>query len=99
MPGMNVTVSHEDVSWIGNGDLRGENATDPDQQEQHQDHLWFAVPKQKVTRHKKRLKTTVQKRIPLRTDIVLDPRTGQITRKHRMPVNWKDYLLDPAAAP
>jgi ribosomal protein L32 len=88
-PGINVALRRRDIPWIGNGD--------PD--EHQQDHLWFAVPKKQVTRHKKRLKTTVQKRIPLRTDIVLDPRTGQITRKHRMPVNWKDYLLDPAAAP
>jgi ribosomal protein L32 len=57
-----------------------------------QDALWFAVPKQKVTRHKKRLKTTLQKRIPLRKDIVTDPRTGETTRMHRLPFNWKEYL-------
>jgi ribosomal protein L32 len=57
-----------------------------------QDALCFAVPKQKITRHKKRLKTTVQKRIPLRKDIVVDPRTGETTRMHRLPFNWKDYL-------
>lgn len=57
-----------------------------------QDALWFAVPKQKITRHKKRLKTTVQKRIPLRKDIIVDPRTGETTRMHRLPSNWKDYL-------
>jgi ribosomal protein L32 len=58
----------------------------------HQTALWLAVPKQKVTRHKKRLKTTVQKRIPLRRDIVTDPRTGETTLRHKMPFNWKDYL-------
>jgi ribosomal protein L32 len=57
-----------------------------------QEALWFAVPKQKVTRHKKRLKTTLQKRIPLRKDIVKDPRTGETTRMHRLPFNWKEYL-------
>jgi ribosomal protein L32 len=57
-----------------------------------QDCLWFAVPKSKITRHKKRLKTTVQKRIPLRQNIVTDPRTGQVTLKHHMPSNWKDFL-------
>jgi ribosomal protein L32 len=101
LPGMNVTAAdHRDIfPWIGGGDVRGDNQQDEhEHQEQEQDHLWFAVPKKQVTRHKKRLKTTVQKRIPLRTDIVLDPRTGQITRKHRMPVNWKDYLLDATAA-
>ena len=57
-----------------------------------QEALWLAVPKKKVTRHKKRLKTTVQKRIKLRRDIVTDPRTGETTLRHKMPFNWKDYL-------
>jgi ribosomal protein L32 len=55
-------------------------------------HVWFAVPKSRVTRHKKRLKTTAQKRLPLRNDIVTDPRTGELTRLHRLPFNWRDYL-------
>ena len=55
-------------------------------------YLWFAVPKKKVTRHKKRLKTTVQNRIPLRKDIIIDNRTGEITLRHKLPPNWKDYL-------
>jgi ribosomal protein L32 len=55
-------------------------------------HVWFAVPKSRVTRHKKRLKTTAQKRLPLRQDIVTDPRTGELTRLHRLPFNWRDYL-------
>ena len=56
------------------------------------DCLWFAVPKKKVSRHKKRLKTTVQKRIPLNRNIVTDPRTGEVTLQHKMPANWRDYL-------
>jgi len=55
----------------------------------------FAVPKKKVTRHKKRLKTTVQKRIELRRDIVTDPRTGEISLRHKMPSNWREYLPEP----
>jgi len=54
--------------------------------------LWLAVPKSKVSRMKKRLKTTVQKRIKLRNNIITDPRTGEITLRHRLPFNWKDYL-------
>ena len=57
-----------------------------------QEALWLAVPKKKVTRHKKRLKTTVQKRIKLRRDIITDPRTGETTLRHKMPFNWKKYL-------
>ena len=65
----------------------------PSQQDLFHESIWqFAVPKKKVTRHKKRLKTTVQKRIPLRKDIIIDPRTGEVTLKHKLPFNWKDYL-------
>ena len=53
---------------------------------------WMAVPKQKVSRHKKRLKTTLRDRIKLRHDIVVDARTGETTARHKMPANWKDYL-------
>jgi ribosomal protein L32 len=55
--------------------------------------LWlFAVPKKKVSRGKKRMKTTRQKRIPLKKNIVVDPRTGEFTLMHKLPFNWKDYL-------
>jgi ribosomal protein L32 len=59
------------------------------------DPFLFAAPKRKVTRQKKRLKTTVQKRIPLRKDIVVDPRTQEVTLMHKLPFNWKDYLPKP----
>lgn len=55
--------------------------------------LWFAVPKKKVTRSKKRMKTTKQKRIPLRQDIIADPRTGEATLRHRLPFNWKETYI------
>jgi ribosomal protein L32 len=54
--------------------------------------IWWAVPKKKVTRSKKRMKRTAQCRLPLRNDIIIDPRTGQTTLRHRLPMNWKDYL-------
>ena len=54
--------------------------------------FWFAVPKSKHTRSRKRMKTTRQKRIPLKKNIVFDPRTGEVTLKHKLPFNWKDYL-------
>jgi ribosomal protein L32 len=57
-----------------------------------EDSLWFAVPKKKVTRGKKRLKTTLQKRIKLKDNIVIDKRTGELTLKHKLPYNWKNYL-------
>merc|ERR1711865_519555 len=51
------------------------------QQQQQQDdfNIWFSVPKKKVTRSKKRMKTTAQKRTPLKKNIVFDPRTGEVT--------------------
>ena len=63
-----------------------------DQQQQQQQHIWFAVPKSKISRSRKRMKTTAQKRIPLKKNIVFDPRTGEVTLKHKLPFNWKDYL-------
>ena len=54
--------------------------------------IWFAVPKKKVSPGKKRMKTTRQKRIKLKTNIVVDNRTGELTLMHKLPFNWKDYL-------
>lgn len=56
------------------------------------DAFWFAVPKKKVTKSKKRMKTTRQKRIPLKKNIVADPRTGEPTLMHKLPFSWRDYL-------
>lgn len=56
------------------------------------DCLWLAVPKSKITRSKKRMKTTTQKRISKKENIVVDGRTGEITLRHKLPFNWKDYL-------
>lgn len=64
----------------------------PDTESQQEEHIWFAVPKSKISRSRKRMKTTRQKRIPLKKNIVFDPRTGEVTLKHKMPYNWKDYL-------
>eukprot|EP00536_Pseudo-nitzschia_multiseries_P009097 jgi/Psemu1/319552/estExt_fgenesh1_pm.C_2470005 len=56
------------------------------------EHIWFAVPKSKISRSRKRMKNTRQKRIPLKKNIVFDPRTGEVTLQHKLPYNWKDYL-------
>mmetsp|Transcript_7417 Transcript_7417/g.15504 ORF Transcript_7417/g.15504 Transcript_7417/m.15504 type:complete len:123 (+) Transcript_7417:172-540(+) len=61
-----------------------------------EDSLWFAVPKSKVSRGKKRMKTTVQKRIRMKDNIVIDKRTGELTLKHKLPYNWKNYLPENA---
>mmetsp|Transcript_24501 Transcript_24501/g.37278 ORF Transcript_24501/g.37278 Transcript_24501/m.37278 type:complete len:123 (-) Transcript_24501:191-559(-) len=57
-----------------------------------EDALWFAVPKSKISRGKKRMKTTWQKRIKMKDNIVIDKRTGELTLKHKLPYNWKNYL-------
>mmetsp|Transcript_131716 Transcript_131716/g.380947 ORF Transcript_131716/g.380947 Transcript_131716/m.380947 type:complete len:113 (+) Transcript_131716:190-528(+) len=54
--------------------------------------IWFAVPKRKHTPSRKRMKTTVHKKLPLKKNIAFDPRTGEVSLKHKMPFNWKDYL-------
>ena len=61
-----------------------------------EDSLWFAVPKSKISRQKKRLKTTLQKRIKTKDNIVIDKRTGELTLKHKLPFNWKNYLPENA---
>mmetsp|Transcript_31813 Transcript_31813/g.47457 ORF Transcript_31813/g.47457 Transcript_31813/m.47457 type:complete len:117 (-) Transcript_31813:128-478(-) len=56
--------------------------------------LWFAVPKSRISKSKKRMKTTNQKRVKVKDHIVVDGRTGEVTLRHRLPHNWKDYLPD-----
>uniref|UniRef100_A0A7S1C2Q6 Uncharacterized protein n=1 Tax=Corethron hystrix TaxID=216773 RepID=A0A7S1C2Q6_9STRA len=56
------------------------------------DAVWFAVPKRKHTRSRKRKKTTSQKRIPLKTNIVRDKTTGEFTLMHHLPFGWKNYI-------
>uniref|UniRef100_A0A7S2EJ99 Uncharacterized protein n=1 Tax=Trieres chinensis TaxID=1514140 RepID=A0A7S2EJ99_TRICV len=58
------------------------------------DSVWFAVPKKRVTRGKKRQKTMNQKAIKKNSNIVIDKRTGELTLSHHLPFNWKDYLPD-----
>mmetsp|Transcript_37228 Transcript_37228/g.77289 ORF Transcript_37228/g.77289 Transcript_37228/m.77289 type:complete len:118 (-) Transcript_37228:840-1193(-) len=55
------------------------------------DALWFAVPKSKVTRGKKRRKHFRYKIKP-KQNIVIDKRTGEETLSHKLPFNWKEYL-------
>jgi len=54
--------------------------------------IWFAVPKSKISKSKKRMKTTLQKRIRSKNHIIIDKRTGELTLKHKLPYNWKNYL-------
>uniref|UniRef100_A0A7S2LLE3 Uncharacterized protein n=1 Tax=Leptocylindrus danicus TaxID=163516 RepID=A0A7S2LLE3_9STRA len=61
--------------------------------------LWFAVPKKKVSRSRKRMKTTVQKKIAPKNNIVVDGRTGEITLQHKLPFRWKDYLPEESVSP
>eukprot|EP00567_Pseudictyota_dubia_P014707 CAMPEP_0197456338 /NCGR_PEP_ID=MMETSP1175-20131217/43081_1 /TAXON_ID=1003142 /ORGANISM="Triceratium dubium, Strain CCMP147" /LENGTH=116 /DNA_ID=CAMNT_0042990393 /DNA_START=81 /DNA_END=431 /DNA_ORIENTATION=- len=58
------------------------------------DSIWFAVPKKRVSKSKKRRKTTWQKKIKMKENIILDGRTGELTLKHHLPKNWKKYLPD-----
>ena len=54
--------------------------------------LWFAVPKNRTTRRRKRVKNWNKRQIYIKQNIIRDPRTGELTLMHRMPFNWKDYL-------
>jgi ribosomal protein L32 len=61
--------------------------------------IWFAAPKRKHTKSRKRKKTTISKRIPLRKNIVFDLPTGEVTLKHKLPYKWKElYNHAPASS-
>ena len=84
---------HHDHDHQHNRDIITTTTSTPQQQQLlDQLSIWFAVPKQKISRQKKRMKTTRQRRIPLQKNIITDPRTGQVTLRHRLPFNWKNYL-------
>jgi ribosomal protein L32 len=53
---------------------------------------WFAVPKQKVSHSRKRMKQQFKNVIRPKQHICTCPRTGELTLRHRLPFNWKDYL-------
>ena len=53
---------------------------------------WFAVPKQKVSHSKKRMKQQFKNVIKPKQHICTCHRTGELTLRHRLPFNWKDYL-------
>ena len=74
-------------SYSSSGDV-AEKANNPT----WQDALWFAVPKSKISKSRKRMKTTRQKRIKMKDNIVIDKRTGELTLKHCLPYNWRNYL-------
>ncbi len=54
--------------------------------------IWFAVPKQKVSHSKKRLKQAHKNVMRHKENICTCPRTGEVTLKHKLPFNWKDYI-------
>mmetsp|Transcript_25149 Transcript_25149/g.41737 ORF Transcript_25149/g.41737 Transcript_25149/m.41737 type:complete len:120 (-) Transcript_25149:189-548(-) len=54
--------------------------------------VWFAVPKQKISRSKKRMKSYQKRVIRPKENISLCPQTGQVTLKHRLPFNWRDFI-------
>jgi ribosomal protein L32 len=54
--------------------------------------IWFAVPKQKISHSKKRMKQANKNVFPRKENISTCPRTGEVTLKHKLPFNWKDYI-------
>jgi ribosomal protein L32 len=54
--------------------------------------IWFAVPKQKISHSKKRIKQASKNVFKAKENIVTCIRTGEITLRHKLPFNWKDYI-------
>ena len=82
-----------DLVSFPNNNVNNNNNND-DNDNNNNNWIWFAVPKRKVTKGKKRMKTTIQKQIKIKNHIIQDSRTGQMTLRHRLPFNWKDYLQE-----
>lgn len=83
--GDSLASSHERAVGLGIGDIIGS--------------IWFAVPKKRVSKSKKRMKTTWQKKIKKKQNIVFDKRTGELTLMHHLPKNWKKYLPETEDTP
>lgn len=83
-PQLSLAGIHLDVPSSTDDDELGNSALE--------DSLWFAVPKKKISKSRKRKKTTLQKAIKAKTNIVVDRRTGELTLKHKLPYNWINYL-------
>ena len=54
----------------------------------------FAAPKKRMSRSKKRMKTTLRDRIPLKANIIRDGRTGEMTLMHKLPFRWMEHIPD-----
>jgi len=52
----------------------------------------FAAPKKRMSRSKKRMKTTIRDRLPLKANIIRDKRTGQMTLLHKLPFRWREHI-------
>jgi ribosomal protein L32 len=97
-----MTVPHHSHLDIPNQNHHYPNGIiQPQQQPESEDNysIWFAVPKQKISHQKKRMKTTLRTRIPVRHNIIVDPRTGQLTLRHHLPVNWRNFLPKKPSTP
>jgi ribosomal protein L32 len=54
--------------------------------------IWFAVPKSKISLSKKKMKNYNKRIIQAKQNITTCPRTGEVTLKHKLPFNWKEYI-------
>jgi ribosomal protein L32 len=54
--------------------------------------IWFAVPKSKISLSKKKIKNYAKRVFRPKENITTCPRTGEVTLKHKLPFNWKDYI-------
>ena len=75
--------------------LRGEDRaiTEEKEEEESSRAIWFAVPKKRISKSKKRIKNYLKRTaLKVKDNIIVDGRTGELTLRHHLPFNWKDYL-------
>ena len=53
--------------------------------------IWFAVPKSRISKSRKRMKHQRYK-VVHKTNITHCPVTGEVTLMHKLPPNWKKYV-------
>ena len=91
---------HPQVALVG-GDSFERDPEDKDRNEVDYDtSIWFAVPKKRMSKGKKRMKNYLKRTaLKFKDNIVTDGRTGELTLRHHLPFNWKDYLPEESIRP
>ena len=92
-PGLALAGGNHQTYMDDNNNL-GEYFDNDDNNESNS-HIWLAVPKSRVSKSRKRIKNHLKRTsLKVKDNIIVDGRTGELTLRHHLPLNWKNYLPD-----